>query len=129
MVEMILIPVSPAELIDRVTILEIKAARIDDAGKLDNVRAELESLAEVARQRLPASPEIRDWKARLKEINERLWEIEERIRKCEQAGHFGDTFVELARSVYLTNDRRAKLKREINTRLGSPLVEEKSYAG
>jgi hypothetical protein len=109
-------PVSPAEL-------------IDDAGKLDNVRAELATLCGVLEQRLPASAVIRDWKAQVKHLNEHLWEIEGQIRKCEQAGEFGDRFVGLARGVYLTNDRRAKLKRDIDMRLGSPLLEEKSYSG
>jgi len=123
----IFIPVSPAELIDRVTILEIKAARIEDAAKLDNVRAELAALAGVLEHDLPGSRQIRDWKAQLKDLNEKLWANEEAIRQCEQAGEFGDTFVELARGVYRMNDARAKLKRDINTRLGSRIVEEKSY--
>ncbi|MGB8275785.1 MAG: DUF6165 family protein [Alphaproteobacteria bacterium] len=122
------VPTAPAELIDKITILEIKADRIGDARKRANVRAEL-SLLHQARDAAIAPS---DWLARLtaalRAVNEELWEIEDKIRECERRGDFGLVFVELARAVYRTNDRRAAIKREINTRLDSNIVEEKAYA-
>jgi post-segregation antitoxin (ccd killing protein) len=123
----ILIEVAPGELIDKITILEIKAERIADPARLANVRTELEALAEARRAAIPADAGIDALEAELKRVNERLWQIEDEIRDSERAGDFGSRFIELARSVYRTNDRRAELKREINTALGSRLVEEKSY--
>ena len=121
------IEIAPGELIDKITILEIKAAFIDDSGKLANVRIELETLEKSRDTAIAPSPEMDRLTADLKAVNLELWQFEYDIRDCERDGDFGPKFVELARSVYKTNDRRAALKREINTLLGSRLVEEKSY--
>ena len=124
----ILVEVAPGELIDKITILQIKCERIADAAKLRNVRVELEVL-EAARDGATApSPELSALTAQLKQVNEALWEIEDAIRDCEREQDFGPKFVELARSVYHSNDRRAALKRQVNELLGSKLIEEKSYA-
>lgn len=122
----VLIEVSPGELIDKITILRIKAERFADPAKLANVRTELAALAQ-ARAALPQDPETARLEAELKSVNEALWEVEDSIRDCERAGDFGPRFVELARAVYQTNDRRAALKRQINLHLGAKLIEEKSY--
>ena len=121
------IEIAPGELIDKITILQIKSERITDADKLANVAIELTTLATSRDASLPASPELDQLSADLKEVNEKLWVIEDDIRDCERDGDFGPRFVELARAVYRTNDVRADLKRQINMLLGSRLVEEKSY--
>jgi hypothetical protein len=123
----ILIPVAPGELVDKITILEIKAERMTDAAKITNVRRELELLKEVRGRSVAASPELDGLTRDLKRANETLWEIEDAIRRCEQCQDFGERFVELARAVYVNNDRRALLKRRINELLGSSIVEEKEY--
>ncbi len=122
------VEVSAGELVDKITILEIKAERIADPDKLANVHRELRSLTATRREALPRSQELDDLTAELRRINERLWEIENDIRDCERKSNFGERFVELARAVYRTNDRRAAAKRGINELLGSELVEEKDYA-
>jgi Tfp pilus assembly protein PilF len=124
----VMVEISPGELIDKITILEIKAERIRDEAKLENVRHELETLTQVRERSVPASPELESMTAQLKAINETLWKVEDAIRECERSANFGAEFIELARSVYRANDHRAKLKREINLVLGSAIVEEKSYA-
>ena len=124
----ILIPVAPGELIDKLTILRLKTERIADPAKLDNVRREKALLEEIARRTLPPTTEISALWEELYQINARLWQIEDDIRTCEAAGDSGPRFVELARAVYVTNDRRADVKRRINTHLGSAILEEKSYA-
>jgi hypothetical protein len=121
-------PISWGELIDKLTILELKAARLSDPAALANVRRELAALAPLeaaagADARLPAL------RAALMGVNAALWDIEDRIREREAAADFGAAFVELARAVYRQNDRRAALKRQISLALGSDLIEEKSYAG
>jgi len=121
------IEIAPGELIDKITILEIKAERIADAAKRANVLAELRTLTDARAATIPLDGEIDRLAAELKTVNEALWEIEDDIRECDRDGDFGPRFVELARAVYRTNDRRAELKRAINLRLGSRLVEEKSY--
>lgn len=121
------IEIAPGELIDKITILEIKTEFISDPGKLTNVRIELETLEKSRDAAIAPSPEMIRLTEALKSVNLELWKIEDDIRDCERDGDFGSAFVELARSVYKTNDRRAALKREINTLLGSRLVEEKSY--
>lgn len=121
------IPISYGELIDKITILEIKFARIGDAAKRANVERELAVLTAAWRSAGVDPARIEDARAQLKTINERLWDIEDAIREKEAAKTFDDAFTELARSVYLTNDERAALKRVINEQLGSDLVEEKSY--
>jgi tetratricopeptide (TPR) repeat protein len=122
------IEIAPGELIDKITILEIKAERLTDAAKLGNVRVELEALRRDHDRALPPSTELAALTAQLRAVNEELWQIEDDIRLCERRQDFGPLFIELARSVYRTNDRRADLKRRINTLLGSSLIEEKSYA-
>jgi hypothetical protein len=123
----LLIEVAPGELLDKITILQIKGERITDPAKVHNVRVELEALAG-SRASLGQPPGLEELTAQLKTVNERLWDIEDEIRGCERNGDFGPRFVELARSVYHTNDRRAALKRAVNELLRSRLVEEKSYA-
>lgn len=122
-----LIPVSWGELIDKITILEIKAERIKDPAKLHNVLRELRTLVSARDTQPWRRPEAERLSAELKTVNTALWEIEDALRGCEQAGDFGARFVELARRVYITNDRRARLKRALNELLGSEFVEEKSY--
>ncbi|MDE2689630.1 MAG: DUF6165 family protein [Acidobacteriota bacterium] len=122
------VEVSAGELIDKITILEIKAERIADPDKVANVQRELRSLAAARSEALPSSPELDELTAELRQINERLWKIEDDIRDCERKRDFGERFIELARAVYRTNDRRAAAKRSINELLGSELVEEKDYA-
>ncbi len=121
------IEISPGELIDKITILQIKSERISDAAKLENVRYELGLLSATRAGSLADSAELDRLERELKSVNEKLWEIEDDIRACEAADDFGQRFVELARAVYRTNDRRAALKREIGALFGSKLVEEKSY--
>ena len=127
----LLTPVSPGELIDKITILRIKAARIGDGVKLANVRHELEVLERTWRESAyaGAGPEkdVTAETAALEAVNTRLWEIEDDIRDKERSRTFDARFIELARSVYIENDERARLKRRINDKLGSPIVEEKSY--
>ncbi len=122
------IEVAPGELIDKITILEIKLERIEDENKLANVRLEHDTLVNARDAAIEATPELDRLSAELKAANEALWIIEDDIRDCERAKDFGDAFVKLARSVYNSNDKRAALKREINVLLGSRLIEEKSYA-
>lgn len=124
----ITVEVAPGELIDKITILEIKLERMTDEAKLANVRIERDTLVAARDAAVPASSELDALTAELKTINESLWEIEDDIRECERSKDFGSRFVELARSVYFTNDRRSDVKRKINALLGSRLVEEKSYA-
>jgi hypothetical protein len=124
----LLVPVSPGELIDKITILEIKSQRMTDAAKLRNVRTELAMLSETWKTSPFASGEISAEWAGLRDVNGKLWDIEDRIRDKERDAAFDAEFIELARAVYVTNDERAALKKRINTKLGSMLVEEKSYA-
>jgi hypothetical protein len=121
------VPVSYGELIDKITILEIKSQRITDDAKLANVRNELELLAATWGNATVSKTDISAERARLLAVNEVLWDIEDHIRVKERAQEFDAQFVELARSVYFENDQRAAIKREINVKLGSQLVEEKSY--
>ena len=118
-------PVSWGELIDKLTILELKAARLSDPGALANVRRELAALEPL--EAVAADPRLPALRAALMAVNAELWDIEDRLREREAASDFGAEFVELARSVYRQNDRRAALKREISLALGSDLIEEKSY--
>jgi hypothetical protein len=124
----LMVPISPGELVDKITILEIKSERMTDAAKLGNVRTELALLTSTWHASPFSSSDVdADWKA-LRSVNERLWDIEDRIRDKEREASFDAGFIELARAVYVTNDERAAIKKRINTRLGSTLVEEKSYA-
>lgn len=119
------IDVSIGELVDKVSILSIKLKKIQNRKKLDNIRREYEllsaSMAEVG-----IRPESKEFQA-LEQINLKLWDIEDQIRRKEADGQFDDEFIQLARSVYFTNDRRAELKKEINIKYRSDLVEEKEY--
>jgi len=125
----ILVPISPGELLDKITILRIKAARITDGAKLANVRLELELLERTWRQAgAAAPPAVAAEESALQAVNERLWTIEDEIREREAAGRFDAEFIRLARNVYLCNDERAAIKKRINLALGSRIVEEKSYA-
>ena len=121
------IPISPGELLDKITILQIKSERIDDPAKVANVRTELDMLQKVWRESVTDDDEIRALSAELKSINEALWEIEDDIRDEERNKRFGERFIELARAVYVTNDRRANAKKNVNLHLKSSIVEEKSY--
>ena len=121
------VPVSVGELIDKITILEIKSERIRDPGKLANVRKELALLCETWSQSELSEHDISAERAGLKRVNESLWEIEDAIRVKEIEKSFGDEFVELARAVYINNDDRAALKRRLNELTGSTLTEEKDY--
>jgi hypothetical protein len=120
-------PVSYGELIDKITILEIKSRRITDEAKLANVRNELDLLKATWANDSASQTDISAERARLFEVNELLWDIEDKIRLKERAQAFDQEFIELARAVYFRNDERAAFKREINLKLGSQLVEEKSY--
>ncbi len=122
------VDISPGELIDKITILEIKLERIEDAAKLANIQVEYDTLTKARDDAIAPSETLQDMSARLKRINESLWEIEDDIRDQERAKDFGEAFIKLARAVYVTNDKRMEVKREINDFLGSRLVEEKSYA-
>ena len=123
----ILIPISPGELLDKITILQIKAERIADPAKVANVKTELDMLEKVWREAVADDAEIRALGAELKAINEALWEIEDDIRDEERNRRFGERFIELARAVYVTNDERANAKKKVNLHLKSNIVEEKSY--
>ena len=122
------VEVSFGEFLDKITILEIKSERISDVVKLENVNRELSLLRDSWAAHPASKIDIRDEMARLKAINEKLWEIEDDIRDKERNETFDQDFIELARAVYFTNDERAAVKRELNLKLGSELVEEKSYA-
>ena len=123
----ILIPISPGELLDKITILQIKSARIDDATKVANVNTELGMLEKVWNEAVDDDERIRALTAELKSVNEALWQIEDDVRDEERNKRFGDRFIELARAVYVTNDERANAKKQVNLHLNSSIVEEKSY--
>lgn len=123
----ILVPVSFGELLDKMTILEIKSERMREAAKLANVRNELEALRKTWSAHPASNTDIGALLAALKQVNERLWVIEDDIRLKEKAQVFDQEFTRLARAVYFENDERARVKREINLALGSAYVEEKSY--
>jgi hypothetical protein len=123
----ICVEIPAGELIDKITILEIKATRITDAQKLGNVRQELQMLCQTRDAAIRRSAELETLIGQLKTVNQVLWQVEDEIRDCERNQDFGPKFIELARRVYRTNDRRADLKRQINQLVGSRLIEEKSY--
>ncbi len=124
----ILAEISPGELIDKITILEIKLEKIADEAKRGNVRHEYEILSATLAQNVAESADLARLRGELKAVNLQLWQIEDDIRDEERAKNFGETFIALARSVYRTNDQRAELKRAINLITDSELIEEKSYA-
>ncbi|MBD34006.1 MAG: hypothetical protein CMN52_00350 [SAR116 cluster bacterium] len=121
------IPVSVGEIMDKITILEIKAERILDAEKLANVTAELDTLRPLVTHDALNTASIKALVAELKDINEALWDIEDNVREREYAKDFGEAFIALVRAVYVTNDKRAEVKKQINLATGSTLIEEKSY--
>ncbi len=121
------VEIAPGELIDKITILEIKQEKILAKSQRDNINREHKILWQVYEQLLAGTENLAELTAELKKINHELWIIEDEIRVCEQNKDFGDNFIRLARSVYMTNDRRAAIKRKINHLLNSRLVEEKSY--
>jgi len=123
----ILVPISPGELLDKITILRIKSARMTDETKLRNVRLELQLLEQTWRDSGAAIPEVAADETELQRVNEALWDIEDKIRDKELAQEFDSEFIELARAVYVTNDERAAVKKRVNLALGSRIVEEKSY--
>jgi hypothetical protein len=122
------VPVSPGELLDKITILRIKSQRMADPGKLTNVRLELDALEATWKRSAYASVDVDVEMRALLAVNERLWTIEDAIRDKERAQAFDAEFIRLARSVYIENDERAAIKRRLNLKLGSTLVEEKSYS-
>ncbi|MFA7608067.1 MAG: DUF6165 family protein [Rhodocyclaceae bacterium] len=124
----LLTPISVGEFLDKISILEIKSERIDDATKLHNIRHELAQLRAAWAASPYAQADIEPEYSQLKQVNEALWDIEDDIRNKEHAREFDTGFIKLARTVYVTNDRRAALKKVLNLKLGSDLVEEKSYA-
>jgi len=124
----VLVPISPGELLDKITILRIKAARINDPVKLSNVRLELGLLETTWSDSGCAGVNIASDERALQDVNGRLWDIEDKIRAKEAAQTFDRDFIELARAVYVLNDERAAIKKRVNVQLGSRIVEEKSYA-
>lgn len=130
------VEIAPGELVDKLTILQIKLEKIDDKEKLCHIQAEWDTLNASAdkltdwlegNKRHQEIKQLGSLIPRLKSINQQIWDIEDDIRDCERRGQFGGKFVQLARSVYLTNDKRAELKKEINVLFNSDIMEEKSY--
>ncbi|MDB2584939.1 DUF6165 family protein [Alphaproteobacteria bacterium] len=119
--------IGSGELIDKITILEIKSERIADEAKLVNVRTELKVLSATRDEALQNVDGLEALAIELRQVNEALWEIEDDIRACEAVDDFGQKFIDLARAVYITNDKRAALKKQINLMTGANIVEEKSY--
>ena len=126
--DLIHVPIAPGELVDKITILEIKSERLTDAAKLENIHRELALLLEQQRLHIRADDAMVNFQRSLKEVNGRIWDLEDVIRECERQQDFGDTFIKTSRLIYRTNDERAEVKRAINLTLGSKIVEEKSYA-
>jgi hypothetical protein len=124
----IFVEIAAGELIDKITILEIKLDQIDEPAKRANIRREYELLRAVLQDQVAPGEQLSQLTSALKAANQELWHIEDDIRDRERAKDFGPEFIALARSVYQTNDRRAALKREINALLQSAIIEEKSYA-
>ncbi|MEM6256992.1 MAG: DUF6165 family protein [Planctomycetota bacterium] len=125
--ESVTIEVGAGELIDKITILEIKAERITDEAKLVNIRHELAVLTKTRDEQMKGTQELAVLSTELKLINEKIWDIEDDIRDCESRKDFGEVFIDLARGVYHTNDKRAAVKKQINLLTGSGIIEEKSY--
>lgn len=121
------VPVSFGELLDKISILQIKSERISDPAKLVNIRTELSALEKTWMAHPAGVKDIAKLRAELKDINEQLWDIEDNVRLKDKANAFDDEFIALARSVYQKNDQRARIKKDINLALGSVYVEEKSY--
>ena len=122
------VPISWGELFDKITILQIKLENLTSKNALANVEQELKKLQSILTQNGPKTMETLQLEGELRQINQQLWGIEDKIRDKERINSFDDEFIQLARSVYITNDERSRIKRKINELLGSELVEEKSYA-
>ena len=122
------VPISWGELFDKITILQIKLENLTSKNAFENVEQELKKLQSVLTQNGPKTMETIQLEGELRQINQQLWGIEDKIRDKERTNSFDDEFIQLARSVYITNDERSRIKRKINELLGSELVEEKSYA-
>jgi hypothetical protein len=127
MTEMLMFPISFGEAADKISILQIKRERIAQPEKLANVERELAQAAPLLFENCQEAPEFQALFAKLRNINQRLWDIEEALRECEQRQDFGSEFIRLARAVYLTNEERSETKRDIDLLFNSPIVEEKSY--
>jgi len=127
MSDQINVPISPGELVDKITILEIKKEFIEDINKLKNINHEYDLLMQIYSNDVSKTDGVDNLKSKLKNINLSLWKIEDDIRDCERDKIFKERFVQLARDVYFTNDKRSKVKLEINLLLNSTLLEEKSY--
>lgn len=123
----ILVPISPGELLDKITILRIKALRITNPAQVENVQRELSALERVWSHDVPSHPSLVECEKELSSVNMRLWDVEDQIRTHEVEQRFDAAFISLARAVYLNNDQRSKIKKRINLTLGSTLVEEKSH--
>ena len=123
----ILSEISPGELLDKISILEIKLVKIKDQKSLEKINKEYESLIEAKKLFIPQSKKLDDLINKIKEVNLSLWNIEDKIRICEKNKDFGKKFIELARGVYVNNDKRSKIKLEINKVLGSNITEVKQY--
>ena len=121
------VPVSVGEVLDKITILQIKLAHISDAAKRTNIQNELDALLPLVAGDAFTTDQMQTLMAELKSVNEALWDIEDDIREKEAAKSFDAEFIRLARAVYITNDKRAEIKKQINLATGSALVEEKSY--
>ena len=122
------VPISWGELFDKITILQIKLENLTSKNALENVEQELKKLQSILTQNGSKTMETIQLEGELRRTNQQLWGIEDKIRDKERANSFDDEFIQLARSVYITNDERSRIKRKINDLLGSELVEEKSYA-
>ena len=122
------VPISWGELFDKITILQIKLENLTSKNALENVELELRKLRSISTQNCPKTMETMQLEGELRQINQQLWDIEDKLRDKERANSFDDEFIQLARSVYITNDERSRIKRKINDTLGSEIVEEKSYA-
>ena len=122
------IPISWGELLDKITILQIKLENLTSQEALNNVAWELKQLQAIFFQSFPGTIQPKELELELKKINQQLWDIEDKIRDKEKHKSFDDEFIQLARSVYITNDERSRIKRRINETFGSDLIEEKSYA-
>ena len=122
------VPISWGELLDKITILQIKLENLTSKNALENIEQELKKLQSIFNQYCPKTMETTQFEGELRQINQQLWDIEDKIRDKERNNSFDDEFIQLARSVYITNDERSRIKRKINDMFGSELVEEKSYA-
>jgi hypothetical protein len=121
-------PIAIGELIDKITILEIKVARFSDPTKTRNAQAELDLLVQRRERAVPQTAALAALAAELRMVNERIWELEDAIRDCERRADFGPDFIAAARRIYSTNDQRAAVKRRINLEFNSAIIEEKSYS-